>query len=144
AADLITLDGKGVGRRGRAGGVTGCCGRCDAVGGTSRIVGGCGRRCVARCLGGPERRRQPTSYEQKSDDARNLRWTRLFEIFLSPFRGSHAEILFEHGIEEAQMPVAAFESDVDYFGIRVGEQLTRLEQAQLSLLHANRRAEVPA
>ena len=65
----------------------------------------------------------------------------LFQILLAPFAGCHTETLFEHGIEQAEMPVAAVIRDVDDFGVRTGEQLPRVQQPQFNLPRAERHAE---
>ena len=66
------------------------------------------------------------------------------QVLLSPFAGRDAKTLFEHGIEQAEMPVAAVVRDVDDFVVRVGEQLPRVQQPQFNLPRAERHAELLA
>ena len=63
---------------------------------------------------------------------------------MTPFGWRHAEVLFEHGIEEAQMPVTALQCHMDNLGVGVREQLAGFEQTQFGLARADGHAEVLA
>ena len=69
-----------------------------------------------------------------AEDCSGGRSGRLFaEILLAPFAGCEAETFFEHGVEQAEVPVAAVVGDVDDFGVGVREQLPRALESQFNL-----------
>ena len=66
------------------------------------------------------------------------------QILLPPLARRDAKTLFEHRVEQPQMPVAAFVGDVDDLGVGVSEELARALEAQLGLALAQRHAELGA
>jgi len=65
----------------------------------------------------------------------------LTRVLLAPFGRGQTKALFEHGIEQAQMPIAADVGDADDFGIGIHEQLAGAVEAQFDLPRVKRHAE---
>ena len=60
----------------------------------------------------------------------------------APFAGRHAEALLEHGVEQPQVPIAAFVGNTDDLGVGLLQQLLGAEQTGLRLPNPERDTEL--